>query len=194
MECYQKAVDVNSIVSITDQDGKIIYANEKFCEISEFLKSELIGRTHNVISSGYHSKEFFADLWRTIKNGNIWNGEIRNRTKTGNFYWVDTVIIPVKIEFDTQYLSLRTVITERKELEEKKAEYYKSIEQLLFMTSHKIRGPLTSIMGLIQVNKENISDEDLNRSLQYLQTSTDELDQFTKEMTNYLHYLKKLMD
>ncbi|WP_432362038.1 putative bifunctional diguanylate cyclase/phosphodiesterase [Sporosarcina sp. UB5] len=126
------ALDQSAIVAITDRTGKIIYVNELFTKISMYEADELIGATHSIINSGYHSKEFFKNMWATIGRGNIWSGEICNRAKDGSLYWVGTKIVPFLNEngIPNRYISIRHDITERKLLEEKirkDAEVYRKI-------------------------------------------------------------------
>jgi len=133
---FRAAVNESSIVSITDLDGKIVYVNDRFTKVSGFSASELIGYKHRIINSGYHPDSFFRDMWKTIRNGDRWRGEIRNRRKDGSYYWVDTVITPVRDQEGRiyQYLSVRNLITLQKENEEKLVqmqEAYRKREQQL---------------------------------------------------------------
>ncbi|BDQ30764.1 hypothetical protein NZNM25_14120 [Nitrosopumilus zosterae] len=121
----------HSITTVTDNEGIIVYANKKFCEISKYSEEELLGQNHRLLKSGEHSDQFYNKLWTTISGGRNWDGEIKNRAKDGSFYWVKTTIIPV---MDSQknikyYVAIRTDITREKQMQEKLLHAEKQLDQ-----------------------------------------------------------------
>lgn len=158
------ALDQSAIVAATDRAGRITYVNDKFCEISEYDKSELLGKTHQIINSGYHGAEFFKELWQTIVPGNIWHGEIRNKSKSGRLYWVKTTIVPFMDPSGKpyQYLSIRQDITELKNAQQvifdQQAKLVASsklsaLGELSAALTHEINNPLGVILGRAEMLK-----------------------------------------
>lgn len=118
---YRFALDQSSIVDVTDSNGVITYVNNNFCSTTGYSREEVLGKTHNLISSGYHSPAFYKKLWNTISNGKVWSGEIKNRDKQGNTLWVNTTIVPFLNNEGkpVQFISIRSDISQRKAAEEK---------------------------------------------------------------------------
>lgn len=129
---FQKqAMDEHNIVSITDVNGIITYANDKFCEISQYPHHELIGQNHRLVKSTRHPPEFYTDMWEQISSGKIWHGEIYNRRKDGSEYCVATTIVPLLDDngLPIQYISMRTDITELKQIQQELLERKASLEE-----------------------------------------------------------------
>ncbi|QQE77242.1 ATP-binding protein [Alicyclobacillus sp. SO9] len=156
------ALDEALIVAITDVKGNITFANRKFCEISKYSKDELIGQNHRIINSGYHSEAFFREMWRTISNGKIWRGEIRNKANDGTLYWMDTTIVPLLNERGKpyQYISFRNDITDRKNTEEalRRADKVSIAGQMAAGLVHEIRNPLAAVMWSLQLLRSDIPE------------------------------------
>ncbi|WP_151943469.1 PAS domain-containing protein [Aliarcobacter butzleri] len=101
------------IVSETDEKGNILYANADFCKIAGFSREELIGKPHNLVRHSDMPNDAFRDLWKTINNGNIWKGIVKNKTKQGEFYWVNATVYPSKtVDGRKRYISVRVKPTQ----------------------------------------------------------------------------------
>ena len=127
------ALDEHAIVSITDTQGTISYANDKFCRISGYTRSELLGRNHRIVKSGRHPPQVYEEMWATITTGKTWHGEICNRAKQGDEYWVAATIVPFVdgTGLPYEYIAIRTDITARKQAETKLAEQLHFSRQLM---------------------------------------------------------------
>jgi methyl-accepting chemotaxis protein len=100
--------DTDSIVSITDTQGKITFVNEDFKRISGFREEELMGQPQNIVRHPDMPVEAFADFWATIKSGRPWVGLVKNRCKNGDYYWVQANATPVYERGQlTGYMSVR---------------------------------------------------------------------------------------
>ena len=123
LDQYKRAVDRSSIVSKTDKSGRIIYANEQFCNISGYTKEELLGKNHNIVRHPDMPKSAFREMWRTILKKKPWSGIVKNRKKDGSEYIVEVTVNPIldqKGEIQ-EFIAIRNDITEiitlHKELE-----------------------------------------------------------------------------
>src|SRR5690625_76567 len=130
----ERALNESSIVVVTNKRGIIQFANDKFCEISKYSLKDLIGRPQNIVNADYHGSEFFKEMWRIIKNGDIWKGIIKNKAKDGTTYWVNSTIVSFLDEHGEayQYISVSHDITRLKEYEQamKKMAFYDPLTML----------------------------------------------------------------
>ena len=114
-------LDQSSIVAIADAQGFVTYANDKFCEISQYSAVELIGNNHLLLEEDEHSLTDLQVIWQTLNRGQVWRGEIQKRARDGSLYWANTTIVPFLNGDNTtyQYVAICHDITAQKQLEAK---------------------------------------------------------------------------
>ncbi|WP_290995621.1 EAL domain-containing protein [Hyphomicrobium sp.] len=95
-KAFASAVDQLGIVSITDPKGRIIHANAEFLRVSGYTAEEVAGKDHSILNSGHHPKEFWTHAYEKLHRGETWRAPVKNRAKDGTFYWVDSIIVPLK--------------------------------------------------------------------------------------------------
>ena len=163
------AIDQSAIVAVTDVQGRITFANDKFCEISKYSREELLGQDHRLVNSGYHPKEYIRELWHAIANGRIWTGELRNRAKDGTIYWVDTTIVPFLDERGKpyQYMAIRYDITARKRSEARlrEQEALARLGQMAAVVAHEVKNPIAGIRGALQVIGNRMAPDHRDRDV-----------------------------
>ena len=109
----QKLIDKYVIISSTDIQGNITAVSEAFCRISGYTKSELLGKSHNIVRHPDMPREAFRQLWTAVKEKGFWTGYVKNQTKSGNYYWVFATVFPTTISEGTKgYLSCRRRATQ----------------------------------------------------------------------------------
>ncbi|HAA11597.1 MAG TPA: hypothetical protein DCE41_07815 [Cytophagales bacterium] len=185
---FQKsALDISAYVSISDRDGIITYVNDRLCQISGYRHDELVGQSHSLFNSHYHPNSYWDEMYSRLRTGEVWHGEMKNRDKNGDSFWADTYIVPFKNAKGeiTQYVSIRFDVTQRKLMEEDLKAKNFELDSFVYHTSHDLRAPLTSILGLVNIilmeeDKENIMDY-----TRMIQSSILRLDDFIKSILTY---------
>jgi PAS domain S-box-containing protein len=197
------ALDQSAIVAQTDARGVITMVNDKFCEISGFSREELVGRDHRVVNSGVHPKSFFQELWKTIRSGQVWRGEVCNRKKNGDFYWVMTTITPFLDDEGKpyQYLAIRQDITELKLAQKKifdqeaqlvSASRLSAIGEMAAAITHEINNPLGVILGraeMIQTlaAKGSLEPANLQRLIETIMVTGKRIEKIVRGMKALAH-------
>ncbi len=187
----------NAIV-ITDPDGSIKFGNNAFQKITGYTLDELIGNNPRVLKSGYHSKEFYHTLWKTILSGNVWRGVFLNKRKDGTTFWERATITPVKsrkgvvsyymavkediseikkreneLRKERELLELAKIDAENAKREAEKADRLKSV--FLANISHEIRTPMNAILGFSRILFESEADRARQEQLRIILDSGEHL-------------------
>ena len=151
------ALDQHSLVSVADLDGTITYVNDKFCQISGYSESELLGKKHNILNSNAQPKSYWKTMHETVLSGEVWHDEVRNRAKSGQHYWVDTTIVP---NYDSNneiigFTSIRTDITKQKQTIEQLDVAIEQAEAAKFALDQHSLVSITDLEGtILYVNQQ----------------------------------------
>lgn len=190
LQTYLDAINVNIYSSINDINGNFVRVNEPFTKQSGYTSNELVGRNMSMLNPGDYTSEFFLEIKNTVSNGMVWRGEIKQMSKTGNIYWTDQVIIPIKGKSDkiNYLLTLALPITERKEQEESREKTLRLLESIAFKTSHKVRGPIARIQGLAGLVQNDLIDlHELKFVTKSMEESCKELNNATSELVKFIN-------
>jgi len=164
------ALEQSSIISITDDKGFFTYVSPSFCNISKYSEEELLGKLHPVFGSDIHSDIYFKEMWRTIRQGKVWKGEVHIRAKDDAEYWMDASIIPFLDDQEERYrfIAIQTDITERKKA-----------EKMIYQMAHF--DPLTQLPNRT-LFQDKLADalEDAKRSGNQIGVMFIDLDRFKK--------------
>ncbi len=181
-----RAVDQSPLaIIITSLDAEIEYANPKFTEITGYALKEIIGANPRILQSNYHNSEYYKNIWDTLLQGDVWQGEILNRKKTGETYWESMVIAPVSDDkgVTTNYIAIKEDITEKIRLQNElinaknRAEESDKLKSaFLANMSHEIRTPMNGIMGFSRMlGSGDLTDAEREEFAEILNSSCNRL-------------------
>ncbi|MBL4620970.1 MAG: response regulator [Immundisolibacteraceae bacterium] len=178
------ALDQHALVSVTDLNGTITFANQKFVDVSGYKMTEIMGQNHRVINSGHHPQSFWAHMYKTLASGNIWHGDICNMNKQGAIYWVASTVVPFRNQTGSiqSYVAIRTEITEQKQVEAALHEARTIAEgateaksDFLANMSHEIRTPMNGVIGMTNLLLDGELNENQHQRARTIKRSAEAL-------------------
>ncbi len=177
LEEYRRAIDESAIVSKTDAHGTITYANEKLSRVCGYTPEELVGSAHSIMRHPDMPDTFFADLWETITQNRVFKGTIKNRTKSGETFYVDTTIVPITDTANriTEYMAISYEVTDLVVAKEEAIAAGEAKEYFLSNMSHEIRTPLNAILGFVALLKDEVQSTKEKRYLDIIDNSGENL-------------------
>jgi PAS domain S-box-containing protein len=190
LQSYIDAINVNIYSAVIDAKGKITEVNEPLQQASGYNLHELVGQNFTMLGWVDHPDNAIKEFWTTTQFGIPWRGELKNKKKDGTFFWIDTVILPIRgsSEVIDYFLTLSLPITERKLYEQSREETIRVLESIAFNTSHNIRGPLARIQGLAGlIQKENIAPDEFKWVAGKMLACAEQLNNATTELVGLVN-------
>ena len=217
LDGYKKGLDLTTIISVTDSEGIITHVNKIFCETSKYEEQEIIGKTHKLIDSGYHTRQFFTGMWDTIKAGRTWNAIVKNRAKDGSHYWVDSTIVPFITEQGEtlKYMCIARDITELmgvqsrieyinselegivKERTEKLEKANDNLEGFVYAVTHDLRSPLHTMSGYASLIEKYLPENvnpDVKEMLGVVKSKASKMNNIITDLLKLAHISKKELE
>ncbi len=164
---YRAVEQTDSTIVITDLNARIEFVNPAFSRVTGYTIQEALGQNPSILKSGETPPEVYADLWRKLRRGDVWQGELLNRKKNGELFWENAIISPVRNASGevTHYLAVKDDITRRKQAEtllreslQKEQEARQAAQaanraKSIFLAnmSHELRTPLNAILGFSEL-------------------------------------------
>jgi len=187
LDFQKSAMDIASLVSETDNNGMLAYVNDKFCNTSHYSKRELLGKHFSILHTEDLSLEEYDKIWSTISKGIVWNGELKNKSKNGSYFWTDTWVIPFKNEEEivSKHIFIQFDISERKKVQESLKVKNYELDSFAYHASHDLRAPLASILGLSNIISLETDVDEIKRMVKMIELSVNKQDIFIRSILSH---------
>ncbi len=173
-----KAIEQSSnTIVITDTEGNIEYTNPKFTELTGYTAEEALGQNPRILNTGIQTKEYYTQMWKTIKEGKTWKGEFSNKTKAGKHFWEQVTITPIKDDKGKiiNFLAIKEDFTARRNAEQEIQKQNKQLKKLnatkdkfFSIIAHDLKSPFNSLVGYSDLLSENFDDFDSETQKKYI--------------------------
>ncbi|MBA6378331.1 MULTISPECIES: response regulator [unclassified Colwellia] len=194
LAAQKKAMDEHSLVLVIDINGIISYANDKFCAITGYSRKELIGKNHSILNANNQSKYYWHKIFTAISKGKYWHDEVRIKAKGGQYYWVDTTIVPLydKNKLLSGYTYISTDISHQKETITRLAEAKKQADvanesktAFLANMSHEIRTPMNGVIGMTNLLLDTALNPEQHNFAKTVKNSAESLLSIINDILDY---------
>ncbi|MFN3557465.1 MAG: PAS domain S-box protein [Bacteroidales bacterium] len=194
LKLLNRAIEASSVaVIITNAEGEISYVNPFFSQMTGYGHNEIMGQKPSILKSGFLSATLYEELWSAISTGNTWEGELLNKKKNGDLFWVRILISPitnskgeltnfVAIQEDISFKKQAAEIQNQLEVAQKSARFK---QDFLAKMSHEIRTPLTGVLGMIEVLGQTPLAADQQEYIADIKTSGENLKEIINQVLEY---------